>query len=94
MNRIKKVNEMIDRETNDKFFNKVGQIRLPFRFNNDEKRNMEMVAAVLSAITSKWSDYAEEHEEAMDTDTQALMYKLSHLSSKLRGDWDEEPICF
>ena len=94
MNRIKKVNEMIDRETNDRFFNKVSQIRLPIRFNNDDKQNMEMVAAVLSAITSKWSDYAEEHEEAMDTDTQALMFKLSNLSSKLRDEWDEEPICF
>lgn len=94
MNHIRKVNEMIDRETNDRFFNKVGQIRLPIRFSNDEKQNMEMIAAVLSAITTKWSDYAEEHEEAMDTDTQALMYNLDHLSLKLRGDDEWDTICF
>lgn len=94
MAHIKKVNEMIDSETNYRFLNKVGEIRLPIRFNNNEKHNMEMVAAVLSAITTKWSNYAVEHAEAMDTDTQVLMYKLSDLSLKLRGDLDEESICF
>lgn len=93
MNHVKKVNEMIDNETNDRFLNKVSNIGLRMRFGNNDERNAEMVAAVLSAITTEWSNYAEEHEEAMDTDTQALMFKLSHLSLKLRGDWDEE-ICF
>ena len=93
MNHIKKVNEMIDQETNNGFLNKVANIGLRMHFDNNDEKNAEMVAAVLSAITTEWSNYAEDHEGAEDTDTQALMYKLSNLSSKLRGDWDEQ-ICF
>ena len=93
MNHIKKVNEMIDNETNDRFWNKVANIDLRMHFGNNDEKNAKMVAAVLSAITREWSNYAEEHEGAEDTDTQALMFKLSNLSSKLRGVWDEQ-ICF
>jgi hypothetical protein len=93
MNHIKKVNEMIDQETNNRFWNKVVNMGLRMHFGNNDEKNATMVAAVLSAITSEWSNYAEDHEEAMDSDTQALMYKLDNLSSKLRGDWDEQ-ICF
>lgn len=93
MNHVKKVNEMIDNETNDRFLDKVARMGLRIRFDNSDEHNAEAVSAVLSAITTEWSNYAEEHEEAMDTDTQALMFKLSHLSLKLRGEWDEQ-ICF
>ena len=64
--------------------------RIPIHFTSDDKRNIRNIAVVLEALAAKWSDYIDDHPEAMDTDTDAFIKQLSFIPQKWSGTWDDE----
>lgn len=89
MAHIKKVNEMFD----NRYWDDVVRMRLPFGFSKNDKGNLTKIAMLLDALSTKWSNFVEDNEEMMDSDTDAIVRQLSLVAKKLNGEWDEQ-ICF
>lgn len=89
MAHIKKINEM----NNDMFNRRILDMKIPIHFTKDDNRNIENIAMLLEALSAKWSDFVEMHEEMMDSDTDAYVKQLSLVAKKLMGEWDDS-ICF
>ena len=66
---------------------------LELRPNQIVTHNTELEDAMNAALSAKWSDFVEMHEEMMDSDTDAYVKQLSLVAKKLMGEWDDS-ICF
>ena len=89
MTHIKKVNEMFD----NRYWDDVVRMRLPFVFSKNDTGNLTKIAMLLDALSTKWSNFVEDNEEMMDSDTNAIVRQLTLVAKKLNGEWDEK-ICF
>lgn len=89
MSHIKRVNEMLD----SKYWDDVVRMRLPFGFSKNDKGNLTKIAMLLDVLSTKWSNFVEDNEEMIDSDTDSTVKQLSLVAKKLNGEWDEQ-ICF
>ncbi len=82
----RRMNESLD----DSFTNSVMNTRVPIHFTSDDNRNLRSIAVLLKALSSKWSDFVDEHSEAMDSNTDGCIRNLSSVADKIMGNWDDK----
>ena len=85
---IRKVNEMQE----DSYHNDVMNVRVPIHFTKDDARNIRNIAVLLESISAKWSNFVNDHEEMMDSDTDGVVRNLSLVAKRLMGEWDDSVI--
>lgn len=54
-----------------------------------EKKNFELIGDLIDDIASEVSEWSEDNDVDMDSDTVTLARQLSNLAAQLRGEWDE-----
>ena len=87
MERIKKVDEMLN------YPNSLGLLPIPIKFTSNDDDNLKKISKLLESLSSKWSDYVEDHDEMEGSDTEWMIRQLSLVARKIVGEWDEQ-ICF